>query len=119
MLIPKGVKPKRIKAKEWEQMKYILFLKRLFPDCEIHHLIHNKRPDRRRKDDRLVFPLLPGQHKEFHDTVGNERKFFAAIGVDDPYNVAGMAWELWVVMGEAAESEISVIYSVRNKPHGD
>ncbi len=106
-MIPKKLNHKRMKPKDWEQPKYIAFLKRLFPGCEIHHLVHNKRPDRRRKDDRLVWPLSPHDHDLFHGKEGNEPRFFKdAFGIDDIYKCGDHIWTLWELDGKASEADI-------------
>ena len=112
-LIPKGVKPRRMKDPDWKQPEYITYLKGLFPNCEIHHLIHNKVPNRRRKDDRLVFPLIPEQHRELHCKWGDELRYFNSIGVEDPYKLGDRAWEQWGRYGFEDDYAIVEIYSWR------
>ena len=59
-----------------------------------HHLMHDTRPDRRRRDDRIVLPLDPLKHNELHGW-GNEWNFFAKHGVFRPYSLADKLWQIY------------------------
>jgi hypothetical protein len=84
---------------------------------EVHHLIHNKRPDRRRKDDRLVWPLSVEDHRLFHGKKGAEKKFFKShLGIPDIYVCGEWLWQIWCEHGRDGE-ELAIAY-VREVSYG-
>ena len=113
----KGKPKPRIKARDDLQPEYMAWLKRLFPTMERHHLIHNKRSDRRRKDDRLVWPLSPHWHRVFHDKDGNEARFFReSLSIPDIYICGEWLWQIWVQHGYDGE-HLAIAY-VNEVYHG-
>lgn len=92
-------KPRR-RERPWKQPRYISLLHDL--PCvlsgrcyvEAHHLIHHKRRDRRRRDDRLALPLSVLLHSDLHRS-GGESRYLQERGIPDPYALGEELWQIY------------------------
>ena len=98
MLIPKGVKPQRIKPKRTSNKKHLEWVATL-PCCicgefgvQVHHLLRAdpKRGMGRRSNDEFTIPLCYKHHQELHLN-GNENFYLATHNV----NGKELAAKLW------------------------
>ena len=91
MLIPKGIKPKRIKRKERKCPEHLAFVA-THPCCvcggrdiAVHHLIHYKPADKiGRRDDKYVIAICKASHNHAQGVHGpeTERGFLESRGVN-------------------------------------
>lgn len=65
----------------------------------IDHLIHHHDDGLRRRDDRLILPLVPELHDAQFDgakhNAGDEAAWFARNGIGGPYTLAAMLFVCW------------------------
>lgn len=108
--VPKGCTPKRIRPKGHRQPNYLKWVAELTWKLTngrlgvVHHLIHHKRKDRVRRDDRLVMPLSPDRHTTLHDKAGDELKYLQSQGIGDPYGLGDGLWLIWCEYGKSGTS---------------